>query len=123
MVDSFKGTGVINLQPGDTSIPYRFRLTVATSSNLNNGTLPYNSSVCSASAQIRQRNGSSVGTSDLLVASTEDGNTLIAKLGYSTNVVRGLHHIRWIATCSVAGSTVTPMKKELDFNRLWIKNR
>ena len=123
MSDSFLGTGNIYLQPGDTSVPYRFRLTVASSSTLSNGSLPYNSSVCSQSVSIHQRNGSSVGTSDLIVASTEDGNTLVVKLGHSTAATKGLHHMQWTVTCSVAGSTLAPMKKEVEFNRLWIKDK
>ena len=123
MVDSFKGTGNIYLQPGDTSVPYRFKLTVASSSSLNNGSLPYNSSVCSQTVSIHQQNGSSVGTSGLIVSSTEDGNTLVVRLGYTTSANKGLHHIQWVVTCSVGGSTLTPMNIEFEYNRLWIKDR
>jgi len=122
-MDSFRGKDAIYLQPGDTNIPYHFQLTVATSSTLNNGLLPYNSTLHSFTMTAHQRSGTTVGTSDLVVGSSKDGNTMVARLGYSTSLNSCLHHIEFFVTASIAGATDSVLKREFDFNRLWVKDK
>jgi len=123
MSDSFKGTDRIILQPGDTSVPYNFQVTVATSSSLNNGHLPYNSTVHTFTASVHSQHGTTTNTSGIVVGSSVDGNTLVVKLGYSTSVSNGLYHLTMKVTASIKGSTGSVFKKEIDYNRLWLTDK
>lgn len=123
MADHFRGVETIYIQPGDTSVPYSFQLTIATASTKNDGALPYGSSLHKFTASVHQANNSSVGTSDIIVSSSVNINRMDVKLGYSTSLNSGLHHLEFIVTGSINGSTASVFKKEFDFNRLWVKDK
>jgi S-adenosylmethionine:diacylglycerol 3-amino-3-carboxypropyl transferase len=48
---------------------------------------------------------------------------MVVKLRKSTTVSGGLYHLEFHVTASMGGSTASVLKKEFDFNRLWIKDR
>ena len=123
MADHFRGVETIYIQPGDTSVPYGFQLTIATATTKNDGALPYGSSLHTFTVSAHQANNSLVGTSDLIISSSVNGNIMDIKLGYSTALNSGLHHLEFIVTGSISGSTGSVFKKEFDFNRVWVKDR
>lgn len=122
-MDSFQGADYINLQPGDSNVPYRFNITVASSSKRNDGHLPYGSTLCSSTARAHCAGGSTVGTSNIVGAVSVSSEDVLCRLNYSTDAGLGEFHIKIIVTASVQGSTVIPLVKQLDFNRVYMKDR
>jgi len=118
MTDSFKGTEYINIQPGDSNVPVSLRLVAATNSTSNDGSMPYGSTVVSSSMSAKTAAG--VATTDLITSSTESGNTVIAYLSYSSDLVKGLHNITAKVTMSISGSILN-MTREYDLNRIYVK--
>ena len=120
MADDFQGSDHITIWPGDTNMPYRFQVTVATSSNKNNGFLPYGSSVIAVKAyEVYSERGSTL-TDVIASAPTLDGNTIVVPMNYSSDMTASddIYHLKMKIACTRAGSTVNAFKKILHFHRI-----
>jgi len=124
MADSFQGTDYITIQPKTSDVPYHFKVTVATASTLNDGQLPFNSSMISFAVSAHRQDGStSYGSSDIVSASSLTGNTMMVRLSYSTALTcPALYHLRFQICATVDGTMDNPLYKELDFNRVQVRD-
>ena len=125
MADSFQGSDYIEIKPGDTNIPYSFAVTVATSSTLNDGALPYNSTVCTATVTAHSEDGIAIAAGDLIHAATDmsfSSNVIIPRLTYSSSIGAGLYHLKFLVTASINATTSEVMKTILSFNRLYVRS-
>lgn len=122
MADNFQGTGRINIQRGSSNVPYRFRVTVASSSGKNDGALPWDSSMCSFSVKCFPL-GSTVSSTQIVASKSLDGNEMVLRLTWTTQVRPGIYQLEFWTVASVLGSTATPLKKQLDFTRVYLKER
>jgi len=121
MNDKFQGDDHITLTPYTSSVPYYFQATVASSSSMNDGGLPYNSSVCSFIVKVRRADGTTANSSGMVSNSTLNGNIMSVRLNYSTHLDEGLYCMTFVVTASVKGSTVLPLKKAFRFNRVYVE--
>lgn len=121
-MDSFQGSGTINLQRGTSNVPYRFQVTVASSSTLNDGALPYGSTLCSFTVNAFLK-GTTRSTTAPVITKSLSSNQMILRLGWTTAVNQGLYRIEFSIIASVNGSTVTPIKRQFEFDRLLLKER
>ena len=122
MADSFQGTGTISLQKGSSNIPYRFQVTVATSSNKNDGAIPYGSSLCSFTVGCHPV-GATAASTQIIVTKSQSSNQLITRLTWTTQINPGIYQLEFKIVASVNGSTVTPLKRQFDFARVYLKER
>lgn len=122
-MDDFQGADYINLQPGDSNVPYRFRVTVASSSRKNDGHLPYGSTLVTSSGGAHNVSGSTVGTSGIVGTVSVSSQDILCRLNYSTGAGLGEFHLKFAIKASVQNSTTVHLAKQLDFNRVYIKDR
>lgn len=126
MGDHFRGSNIIQLQPGDTSVPFRFQFTVASSSGKSDGALPNGSTVVSCVADAHRGNdGVAVTTGDLVHSNTDfsyDGNTAVIPLTYSSTIGAGTYHLSINVTASINGTTSDLFIKQFDFNRISVRD-
>ena len=121
MADDFQGSDNITIWPGDTMVPYRFQVTVATSSNKNDGHIPYGSSVIKVDTyEVFSERGTTL-TDVIASAPTLDGNTIVVPMNWSTDMKasKDIYHLRMKIVCTRGGSTVNAFKKKLRFNRIY----
>lgn len=121
-MDSFQGNATINLQRGTSNVPYRFQITVATSSNRNDGALPYGSTVASFTI-LAHPVGSTRSSTQFIVDKTQSGNELITRLTWTTQINPGIYQMEFKVSCSVNGVLTTPLKRQFDFARVILKER
>jgi len=129
MADSFQGSGKIILQPGDTNIPFNFNFKVATSSNVNDGAIPYGSTLTSVTATAHRVDGVAVDAGNLIQAATDfiySSNMVMIPLTYSTQLQTtelggGLYHIEIKADISRLGQTSDNFIRQFDFDRVEVK--
>ena len=103
-------------------MPYRFQVTVATSSTLNDGALPYGSSVCSFTVAARL-SGSTASSTAPIVAKSQSSNQMITRLAWTTAISQCMYQLEFKIVASVNGSTLIPLKRQLEFSRLILKER
>lgn len=123
MGDNF-GAGVINIQPGDSNVPYHFKLTVCSSSRKNDGIMPYGSSVTSFAVTAHVQDGT-VSYAKLISESSKagsDGTDLIARLCYNSTLLAGIYHLTFAIVGKLGGES-TMFKRTFDFNRVYVKDR
>lgn len=121
-MDSYEGTHYVTLQPGDTNVPVRFRYNPCTASSANDGAIPYGATVHNKSVKVHAARSTAESTA-LIVSVSLSSNTIVTYLTWSTKVARGKYHLTATITCALEGSTVTAMKRQFDFNRLFLKDR
>ena len=121
-MDSFQGTGTINLQRGTSNVPYRFQLTVASSSTLNDGALPHASSLCSFTMLCHPIKSTQAST-QCIVTKSQSSNQMILRLTWTTQINPGMYQLEFKVVASVNGSTLTPIKRQFDFARVYLKER
>lgn len=121
-MDSFQGNGIINLQRGTSNVPYRFQITIATSSNKNDGALPYGSTVNSFTL-LAHPIGSTRSTTQFIVDKSQDGNDLVTRLTWTTQINPGIYQMEFKVSCSVNHLLTTPLKRQFDFARIYLKER
>jgi hypothetical protein len=59
----------------------------------------------------------------MLVAKSQSSNQMIARMTWTTQVQPGIYRLEFKIVASVNGSTVTPLKKQFDFARVYLKER
>ena len=121
-MDSFQGNATINLQRGTSNVPYRFQITVATSSNKNDGALPYGSTVASFTI-LAHPVGSTRSSTQFVVGMSQDANDLITRLTWTTQLNPGIYQMEFKVLCSVNHLLDTPLKRQFDFARIYLKER
>lgn len=121
-MDSFQGSGTINLQRGTSNVPYRFGITVASSSTRNDGALPYGSSLCSFTVHAFLK-GTTRGSTQPILSKSQSSNQMILRLAWTTAVNQGLYRLEFRVAASVGGSTIIPLRRQFEFARLLIKER
>jgi hypothetical protein len=121
-MDSFQGTGTINLQRGTSNVPYRFQITVATSSNRNDGALPYGSTVA-AFTILAHPVGSTRSSTQFIIDKRQDGSDLITLLTWTTQLNPGMYQMEFKVVCSVNHLLDLPLKRQFDFARIILKER
>ena len=121
-MDSFEGSHYVTLQPGDTNVPIRFRFKPCSASTANDGSIPYGSSLHNKTLKVHAARSTALSTA-AIVSVSQTSNTLVAYLTWTTELARGKYHLRATVTCALGGSTGTVMKRQFDFNRLYIKDR
>ena len=117
MPDNFQGTKDIILQPGDTSIPYTFEVTVCSSATANDGTLPYGTSISSVVVTGHVSETGTVVTSEIINSSSETNNVISVLLKYPATSGEGWYHLKFV--CTLSSGAV----KELDFARIYAEDR
>lgn len=124
MEDSFKGTNYITLQPGDTSVPVKFKFKPATASTLNDGVIPYGSTVKGTTwIKVREINATTSSASTaLIVTKSQSSNVVTIFLRHSSTLTGGLYQLTFKANVSISGSTRI-MRRQFDFNRIYLKSR
>ena len=120
-MDSFDGADTINLQPGEIDVPLKMRVTIASASTVNDGFIPFGSTL--SSFTVTAHNGET-GTSstDLIVGSAQTGNTIVVYLQHTTSYEAGIYHVTALGTFSLTGST-KQLIRQMDFNRVIMKDR
>jgi len=121
-MDSFKGTGKVDVQPGTVNKPIFLRLKAASASTKNDGSMPYGSSVVSSTVSAHYAQTGADYSTTLITLSTESGNTIVAYLSYSSALPTGLYHVTASVTMALTGSTAL-FTDEYDFNRVWVRDR
>ena len=122
MGDSFQGTETILLQRGTSNFPYRFQVTVASSSNRTDGILPFGSTVCSFTVLARL-SGTTASSTAPIVSKALDGNQMIARLAWTTAISQGMYQLEFKIIASINGSTYPGLRRQLEFSRLILKER
>ena len=118
--DEFKGIGYIDLQPGSSNIPVIARFKAATASTENDGSIPYGSTLTSATwAWIGPNQTTAGASSNMIVSSRVSTNMAYAYLTWSSNLRNGLHKLTCTAIFSLAGTTAT-MQLERDLDRIYV---
>jgi hypothetical protein len=121
-MDSFEGSHYVTLQPGDTNVPIRFKFKACSATTSNDGSIPYGSSLHNRVIKAHYHNSTAVST-HLIVSSVLSSNCVVAYLTWTTNVARGRYGLDITVTAALSGSTATAMKKQFDFNRVFLKDR
>lgn len=126
MGDFFQGSELIKLQPGDTNVPFTFSFPSASSSTLNDGALPFNSTVSSVTASVHRGNDNVAITDGDIVHSNTDfslsSNTVTIPLTYSSSNASGIYHLEINVVASINGATSNLFTKEFDFNRIQLRD-
>lgn len=67
--------------------------------------------------------GSTVSSTQIVVTKSQDGNEMVLRLTWTTQVRAGIYKLEFKTVASVLGSTVTPLKKQFEFDRVYLKER
>ena len=125
MADSFKGNKSVDIQPGDVNVPLHMRINPASGSTKNDGSIPYGSTVATATFKVHNAESNSSSTA-MLTNTTEAGvsssNVIVAYFSYSSTLREGLYHVTATVGMSLSGSTVLAYR-DFDFNRIYMKDR
>lgn len=121
MTDHFKGTGHIELQPGDVNYPVSFRFVAASASTANDGSMPYGSTVQSVVSSIKDDGKGIDATTSLIASSALSGNTVTVYLNHSSDVADGDYTLTAKMTFALSGSTRL-FTREFDFRRIKLRN-
>ena len=122
MPDKFKGSGSITLYPGDISVPIAMRFPPASASTMNDGAIPYGSTIISASALVYYLDDDSAGSTKLMstAASFDGAGTVTVFLTHDATVDKGLHSIVTTVVFDLAG-VARNMTRPFDLDRVWVK--
>ena len=116
MADHVTGSDYTHLQPGDINIPVTLRLKAATASTANDGSLPYGSTISSATVALYGPGGVAAATSHVSIV-TFSSNKCTTYLTHSTALATGRHKITFTVSASLSGSTLV-MTRQRDLNRI-----
>lgn len=120
MGDSFQGKDILRLQPGDDNVPVRMRFKAATASTLNDGALPYASTVASVVSKAAwSANNLTSATGLLSDTASVSSETVTLYFNHSTLYTEGLYHAT--LTLRISNGS-TDFDREFDFNRIYLKD-
>ncbi len=122
MVDNFSGSKNINLQPNDSYIPLVMRITIASASTVNDGFIPFGSTL--SSFTVTAHNGeTNTSSTNIIVDKTVSGNNITVYLGHTTELQAGIYHVTATGVFSINGDAVRQITRQMDFNRVIMKDR
>jgi len=116
MADNFDGLDSIVLRPGDSNVPYAFKVTVCSAASANNGAYPFGTSINSFTVMHHPHN-STASSTKLVSSKTLSSFVMQLNLSYHSTVAAGLHHLKFV-TVGKQNAVSTAWKKRLDFERL-----
>ncbi|MGD9381500.1 MAG: hypothetical protein PVI03_03570 [Candidatus Thorarchaeota archaeon] len=106
----FRGENIYIIQPNDSNVPFGFRFTPASAPFVNDGNIPYNTSVASVAVTAHKDDGTDVSSTMIgTPAPSVLDNIVAVRINWPGAV--GRYHLVIVATLD-DGS-----KKEFDFNR------
>ena len=121
--DSIKGTNYVEIQPGSSNVPVALRFKAASASTANDGSIPYGSTLISATWKYYPPDKTTASTSDLITDNNRvSSNIAYTYLTWSSDLAKGLYKLTCTATFSLSGIS-TDLQREFDVNRIWVKDR
>jgi methionine-rich copper-binding protein CopC len=66
---------------------------------------------------------STVASTQLIVTKSQSSNQMILRLTWTTQIRPGIYNLEFKAVASVNHSTVTPIRRQFDFARVYLKER
>jgi hypothetical protein len=122
MPDKFKGSASVTLYPGDVNVPLVLRFPPASGSTMNDGAVPYGSTISASSALVYYLDDGSAGTTTLLSTTpvSASSHNVTVWLTHSTAVKKGLHSVVATVTWALSGSTRL-MTRPFDLDRVFVK--
>lgn len=118
MADSFSGTDSFSLQPGDSNVPLVFRFKSATASTLNNGSLPYNSSLVSVTKCFTKFANGGTSSTAMLKTKSLSSNKVQVYFQYTTALPQGQHYLTMKLRIDIGTTTA---ERQFDFKRIYMK--
>lgn len=120
--DDFKGAGYVDLQRGSRNVPVVARFIPATISTANDGSIPYGSSLISATWKWTGPNQTTASTSELISDNNRNSsNNAYTYLSWSSNLVNGRHKLTCIAIFGLSGVSTT-LRLERDLDRIYVRH-
>ena len=90
------GTDFIELHPGTVDYPVDFYLKAASATNVNDGTIPFGTTILSATGELIDDSGTVIST---LTVTKKDDYTLTCKLSYPSGAItEGKYTIKLLVT-------------------------
>lgn len=109
----FQGSKIIEVQPRSDKVPYRFEFTVCSALGVNDGALPFGSTISSYSiVAIKHDTSGTVATDDLIDSHSRSGFYVTANLQYPATNGTGRYKLRFVLTLA-SGAIM-----EFDFGRV-----
>jgi len=102
MGDSFVTNGTIVLQPGSHTVPYSFTFAAATSATVNDGSLPYGTTISGADVTAFDTGGNDV-TTEMVVSETNTTLVVTVNLKYPVTPGAGRYSLEFVLTLSSGG--------------------
>ena len=118
MADSFSGSESFRLQPGDSNVPLVFRFKPATASTLNNGAIPYNSTLKSITKCFTKFAEGGTSSTGMIKTKSLSSNNVQVYFQYTTTLSAGLHYLTMKLRIDVGTTTA---EKQFDFKRIYMK--
>jgi len=113
MSDSFQGSSIITVQPGDHSSSYTFTFAACSSATANDGSLPYGTTIASCVTTAYDETGTDCTT---LLIYTESLATPVVTVGLKWPTTAGRYSLEFVLTLST-GSVM-----EFDFTRIYAED-
>lgn len=120
-MDSFKGSGHIEINPGSSKIPIWLRFPPASGSTKNDGAAPYGSTILSYSVSAWSMETNSSSTA-LIDSKSHSSYSVQVFLTYTTALDEGMYYLRATIVHDLAG-TATNMTKSYDLDRIMLKRK
>ena len=115
MADSFSTNGTIILQPGSATVPYTFTFAAASSATVNDGSIPYGSTIASAVLKVFDKDLVDK-TTEIIVAESNTTTTLSVTMKYPATAGNGRYKLECLLTLS------TGAVLEFDFTRIYARD-
>ncbi len=119
MADDFRDGGYITLRPGSSNVPIRMKFNPASASTKNDGSIPFGSTLISATVTARNYE-TGVASSSMIDSVTTSSNIVIAYVDYSTGLLPGLYNLTATAIFSISGSALQ-LSKPFDLDRIYLE--
>lgn len=112
MGDSFETNGIIILQPGSATVPYSFTFAAATSATANDGSMPFGTTIASATVKAFDASKNEV-TSEIVVSNSNTSTVVSVTLKYPATSGEGNYSLEILPTLN------TGAVLETDFTRIY----
>ena len=125
MADDFKGSHYIQLQPGDSNVPYEFKFVACSAATANDGAMPYGATMNKKQFVRSHEANSTVESTKPIASAALTSNTLTAYFSWTTDgIAPGMRHLRLRMT-AVAGGVNTNVShtRNYDFDRLVMRDK
>lgn len=113
-MDDFQGNSSIVIQTHDSEVPYAFRFPACSAEDVNDGAIPYGTTISSCAATAKNAETGLDASAALIKSVTVDDDKVTLELSYPGAV--GTFHITFVLTLS------TGAKIEKDFIRVMARD-